>query len=70
MFPNLNCFIGITNSDTLIIFKVENSRWISETVYSIIEKLECSQTSKFLRFKMILGSDYIFCTNFPYNPLK
>jgi len=44
MFKNLNCLIDITNSDNFV---------FNYGIALIIEKLECSQTSKFPLFKMI-----------------
>ena len=51
---NLNCLIGINNSDNLVIFKFRNS--IVDLKYNFVnnfKKLECSQISKFIRFKTI-----------------
>jgi len=47
MFKNLNCAIGLINSDNLVI-------WIEKKISSIIiKKLECPHIFKFIRVKMI-----------------
>ena len=50
---NRNCLIGLINSVNLVFFKVRKSKFDLKTFWSIIEKIECSQICKFLRFKII-----------------
>jgi len=57
-FVNLNCLIDITNSDNLIIFTFQNFKVDLKHISSISEKLEFSQISKFLSFKMIRSSSF------------
>ena len=50
MFKNLNCLIGVTNTDNLVIFKIDNSNVDLKNNFVNNRKIECSPISKLLSF--------------------